>query len=494
MHKFETIPSGNNGKKSVLDKIKPNFLKRREALQEAKDRGFESLEDFEVEEIKIDRIEKNKIKQNVSHWDSAVMEEITGTLKINCPLIGKDLSEMQWEIITHSFSWLLKAANLENAEFIWSKKDNQHDHFSVSNSSLPGFILERMSSLGISYNEALDIFSKISKNVYEKIKNHVEKYAMADVITSSKFHDSSFEIRSDISSKTEEGLQKELADSLERGTVDGKFIYIMGGAEKFLEVVREEGYENIRVEKEIIQNNLEELKAETGDVLFDFGCGDGSKAKPILERSLEDNKKTKYCPVDISARMIFEAANNAPEGTETEGLLFDFTKDFKDKIPADKKATLAIFGSTLGNGDAEHQEKLMNNLGSAMKIGDNAMIGLQLNYDFQEILKKYKDPQVASFAEPMLEKLGIGKEDVELFISGDEKEKTISLNIKMLNNKEIKVGKNAVNLPKGKIINLIVSHKYEIPEMEHLAQISGLQIKKSFLDPESSYGLFVLEK
>ena len=45
-----------------------------------------------------------------------------------------------------------------------------------------------------------------------------------------------------------------------------------------------------------------------------------------------------------------------------------------------------------------------------------------------------------------------------------------------------KLGKKTINLPKDKTINLIVSHKYEIPEMESLAQTTGLKIKKSLLN------------
>jgi len=265
-------------------------------------------------------------------------------------------------------------------------------------------------------------------------------------------------------------------------------------AEKFLEVAKAEAFEITDAEKKIIRENADEIAALTGEELLDFGCGDGTKAGIILETAKDRDMTTKYRPVDISPRIIFEASARTPKEITIEGRILDFSKPLPKDLKTTDKSTFALFGSTLGNGNARYQEELMKNFAGAMQEKDNLLVGVQLNYDFETILKKYQDPEVSSFAEPMLRNLGIEKEDVELYVSGDKEEQTIQLNIKMLKDKEISIEKNKVNLPKGKVINLIVSHKYEIPEMEHLAEIAGLKIKKSFLNPESSYGIFVLEK
>ena len=136
----------------------------------------------------------------------------------------------------------------------------------------------------------------------------------------------------------------------------------------------------------------------------------------------------------------------------------------------------------------------MRNISAAMKTGDNLIIGIQTSYNFNELLKKYQTPELQSIAEPMLKKLGLKKESAEIVTTGDEAKKEIYQNVRILREKEIIIGKNKVNLPTGKMINLIISHKYEIPEMEHLAQTAGLNIKKTFINKENSYGIFVLEK
>jgi L-histidine Nalpha-methyltransferase len=491
---------------NLKESLKPDFVKRKDAQKEIQRLGFENFGDTKILEIGIQKIEK--IIKSTDHSLSGIrgfpereaVQKISGTASIESPIFGTAPISFQWRAMPERHNAV--------KDFVWnydiaiSMPNEEHPFYCHAERQCPGIpsiVSSQARKSGLSafdFRESpgYDYFLSAMAKVERSIADYIDREAFSQEMTSSAYDHLSFQIKSEFSTRSKEELQKELAESLEKGIVDGKFLYVMGGAEKFLEVAKAETYELSNAEKTIIRENADEIASLTGEELLDFGCGDGTKAKIILEATKDNDMTVKYRPVDISPRIIFEASARMPKEVGTEGRILDFSKSLPQDLKTTEKSTFALLGSTLGNGDRVYQENLMKNFASAMQKKDNFLVGVQLNYDFEEILRRYQNPEVFSFALPMLKKFGLEKDDAEIFVSGNREKQEVSLNIKLLKNKEISVGENKVKLPAGKIINLIVSHKYELPEMEHLAETAGLKINKSFLNKESSYGLFVLEK
>ena len=473
-------------------------------MAELKERGFEDFGDIRIEEIGIDTISKTNDQYRFDWTNPKTVEMINGHLLAEAPLFGNEKQKMYWHAFVETWNpdlpknWkaMFPDGNF-NMEIIWDSQP-EGSGYNSRTGGMPMEVREAARKSGLlssngEHEDFWNFYHEMTKKAHHQIEEYIKKNALPELAAQRNLQDSTFNIRAEISTKTEEQLQEELADSLEKGVVDEKFLYIMDGTEKFLEIVNDENYEITNLEKKLKEKHLEEISSEIGDEFIDLGCGDGLKAMPIMEEMKKGGKTIKYRPNDISPRMIFEAASNAPKDIRVEGELFDFTKNFKNKVSPKKKTTVGLLGGTIGNGDMEYQENLMKNIAESIKTGDNFVVGIHLNYDFQEILKKYQTPELMSIAGPMLKNLEL-EGTAEIFTTGDENKREIYVNIRILDDKIIKIGKHSIFLPVGKTVRLIVSHKYEIPEMEHLAQVSGLKIKRSFLNEENSYGLFVLEK
>ncbi len=501
MFNFEKVPS----------EIMPNILKQKLSRKKLKEKGFENFDDFKIENITIEKISKKNDTFGFGYMGEnpilkTIVEEMQGTIVLESPLIGDKPTKMIWKADIE----LNKTKNnfsFSNSHFYWGFSENPDEMFCLSqkNPYIPSRINQRGKLFGLNKVRSIshqtgpdylakEYFSILSKKVFQGIKKYIEKYALPQTAVQDKFKNATFDIRVWASSKTEKELEKELISSLEKGEVDGKFLYIMGGAEKFLKVMEAEKYQAANTEFKILKENLEEIARELPPNIFDLGSGDGSKAKLILEKQLEQKKTPEYHPMDISPSMIFNAAINTPPEVNVQGYIFDFNQPLEDKMPKNKNKGILFLGNTLGNGDLNYQKKLLNNISGVMQKDDKLLVGVQFNYDLKKIYKTYNIPQSIEFIKPMVRQLGIPDKDRKLFVSLDKEKSQISLNIKILNNTSAKIKDKKITLPAGKIIKLIVSHKYKIEEMDKLTQESKLKVEKKYQDKKNTYALFLLKK
>ncbi len=526
MFKFENPPSfskesenksskkeGNKkeSKKTRLKKLMPDFLKQKLALKQIKEKGFESFDDFRIDNITVEQISKVNKPAKLRYLGDVpgrdvIREQIKGTITLESPLLGDDPVQMPWEARVETYEVGL-VPTITNLHFCWGFSIEPFKVFSSEEKDpyIPDEVVKRGELFGLSrvtsfsHHTGPDYLSKryfisLSEKVFKEIEKYIKKYAISDVAIQDKFKDVTFDIKAWASSKTEKELQEELALSLEKGEVDSKFLYIMGGAEKFLQVMESEEYQVTSTEFKILEENLEEVSHNLPSNIYDLGSGDGSKAKLILEKQLEQGKVPEYHPIDISPHMVFMASAHVPEKVKAQGYILDFTKPFKDKISTDKNIGMLLLGNTLSNGNLNYQKKIMNNISNAIKKGDKLLVGVQLNYNLEEIYKSYNIPENIEFARPMLRELGIKYGDAEIFIAMDKEKSQISLNIKMLKDVNVRAGDKRIFLPAGKVIKLIISHKYQVGEMGELAREAKFKIQKEYQDENNTYALFLLEK
>lgn len=520
--------------KPIIEKAKaglknqlPFFVKRHWAEQDLKEKGFKKFDDFRILDISVDEV--SKINHPFFPGGKEIKDqEIFGTILMESPLLADEAVLMKWkafvqvsmprrENMAPSYSvfygWK-NASDSEGADYNWINRDP----------SVPEQVCQRGKDLGLDdYGVYAKGFYEFGKNadgtdnngdtpfkftepfvkyyeslkwrVMQKMKEYLRKYTLPELSIKEKNRESFYRIDMDASAKTEEELDREQAEAFKSGRVDSKYIYLLGGAEQFIHTTKTEEYALYDTEKNMIKENKKELAEATNPVIYDLGCGDGQKARILLEEKLKKKEKAIYHPVDITPRMVIEACVAAPERSLPEGMLIDFTKDFKDKIKKDGQAhSFLLLGNTLGNGSFTYQADLLKNICASMDETDNLLVGVQMNYDFEEILKMYQTPESIEFARPMLRELGLGDDDVEIFVTGDAERKEISLNIKLLTDVSLKIGKPSINLGQGFVVRLITSQKYDVADIDELATEAGLEIKKSFINQDNSYSLIIFEK
>lgn len=499
----------------IVDKLKPRFVKRNEAMAALREKSFKDFSDVKIQEVVITRIEKDyrEINNYTHELEEHELETVKGTVKIDAPILADDEINLEWTArvrligVSEEFLKIMKWRKGETEEDLYSGKNLVIDVIffdpKTGSSSCPderdcssfSFFSDRAEELGLDYWTAKnDYYDKALKSVSEEIKKYIQRYAALQKASEFEFRDLKFDIKAKVSSVGFEEEKNEFINSIRAKKIDAKFLYLLGGAEKFLEILNNEEYALSSKEIEIIVDNLDEIENDMHDILYDLGSGNGNKLKPVVEEKVKNKNVVEYHPVDIAPDMVFEAANNMPAGVIVSGELFDFTKPFKDKVARDKNSTFVLFGNTLGNGDIYYQVDLLKNIGNVMNEGDNLFVGVQLNFDFEKIVKMYQSEELRNFVLPMVREMRLGADEVEIDVYGDEVKRVVNIDLKILKDKKVEIGGEEIKYKKGNIINVAVSQKYEIEDMGELVKLSGLEIKNTFLDNDKTFAIYELVK
>lgn len=240
-------------------------------------------------------------------------------------------------------------------------------------------------------------------------------------------------------------------------------------AQAFLDLEMEETYKRDVTQKEIglINENLNEIigKFEGEPVnIIDIGCGDGRKAKILIEEFNHGN--VRYCPIDISSYMVDKAIRNISAlGKVDEVVEFQWNiSDFENienvsnllRQGKYKRNLFLLLGNTLGNFEIN---ELLYEIRSAMNSGDYLLIGNGLdNRNPSEILKSYETESFNNFSVHPVRQLGLSSDEIEFGVRFQNSRIESYYEIKV--RKEIKFLDKSLILEKGDRIIVIVSYKY----------------------------------
>jgi len=103
---------------------------------------------------------------------------------------------------------------------------------------------------------------------------------------------------------------------------------------------------------------VSKLKPET--VILEFGSGSSKKTKTIIEAFIKVHKKCTYIPIDISAEILLNSANELLEKYKELKIIalhgsYDNALQYIAKNWADKTKLLLFLGSSLGNLNLKEQ-------------------------------------------------------------------------------------------------------------------------------------------
>lgn len=286
---------------------------------------------------------------------------------------------------------------------------------------------------------------------------------------------------------------------------DSKLWYLTPSqAQGFLDLEDNKDYKKSIIDKEIslIQKNIKgiikNLPAKYYNII-DLGCGDGKKGALFIKEFNSENKKVRYCPIDISSYMVEKAAINTIRALKVaEMLAFKWNiSDFENLINVTpllreqnfKNHFFLLLGNTLGNFD---RNDILDGICQGMGKNDLLLIGNGLKTTFQKaMLKPYEDRLLDYFLVQVLLQIGLDKKGVEYgvrFINSRvemiyiiKKDKTVS-----------HLGKK-ISFEKGDIILVAISYKYT---KETFEKNLGNFFKDVFVisDSQQTYALALCKK
>ena len=292
--------------------------------------------------------------------------------------------------------------------------------------------------------------------------------------------------------------------------LQSKYFYDAEGDRLFQHIMKSDEYYLTDCEMEIFTNQTTALANafiaahESFDVI-ELGAGDATKSIHLL-KELKKKASFTYYPVDISSHIIDELEKDIPasiEGLPVHGLNGEYIDMIKRCYNISHQPKIILFlGSSIGNFTNGEAKAFLTELQKALLPGDLLLIGFDLKKDPQQILAAYNDKQKITSAFNLNLLTRINRElnadfDVTAFehyatynpVTGACKSYLISQK-----NQVVNICDETISFEKFEPIDMELSQKYSVKEINTLAASAGYIPVEYFYDTNKWFADIILKK
>jgi len=293
--------------------------------------------------------------------------------------------------------------------------------------------------------------------------------------------------------------------------LSSKYFYDDNGSHIFQQIMKMPEYYPTNCEFEILSEQseqiLERLEFKGKFNIVEFGSGDGTKTKQLLQAFLNKNADFTYMPIDISEEAILILEENIltslPE-IKMQSKIGDYFEVIKD-ISKENTPNLFLFlGGNIGNYKKEDAFDLLQKFASGMKKGDKLLLGIDLQKSPRIIQKAYDDPHGITKAFNMNLLHRINRElDADIDVSQFDfychyNPENGEVNSYLYSLSKQRFYSRVLNKPftfqKDETIWTELSKKYSFIEIEELAEHLDFKVLENFLDSKQYFTDSLWEK
>lgn len=284
-------------------------------------------------------------------------------------------------------------------------------------------------------------------------------------------------------------------------SISSMFLYDKEGDRLFQEIMKMPEYYLTRCEEEIFYRQkktiLEQMKALKKPFnLLEFGAGDGSKTKILLQYLLENGSDFTYYPVDISNNILEELTASLRKempALKVHPMNFEYFDAIREMAQLNNRRNITLFlGSNMGNFTRKQAVSFYQNFARESKSGDFLFVGIDRRKNPQIISEAYNDSQgiTAAFNLNLLRRinreLGAGF-NLEAFshytfyepVSGEVRSFLLSLKDQQVHFEALE---KQFFFAKNELIHTEISKKYSPEEIDRLAEEAGYKVLQHFTD------------
>lgn len=183
-----------------------------------------------------------------------------------------------------------------------------------------------------------------------------------------------------------------------RKSLPSKYLYDAKGSRLFHEITHLKEYYPTDCEIEILETQFAQIGSYVKGKPFnlvELGAAYGRKARILMQKLVKQGLEFQYVPIDISEGAMKELVANvhkALPNLEVCGLVSDYFQGLKWLNNRYERKNFVIFlGSSIGNFTRAQSRFFLRNVWSALKDGDNVMVGFDLKKDIELLLDAYND-------------------------------------------------------------------------------------------------------
>ncbi|GAA5521940.1 L-histidine N(alpha)-methyltransferase [Aliifodinibius salicampi] len=305
----------------------------------------------------------------------------------------------------------------------------------------------------------------------------------------------------------ESAMLDEILHGLKRPNkrLPSKYFYDEMGSRLFDQITRLEEYYLTRKEKEILQNNIDEIVDNIGTraMLVELGSGSSQKTRLLLDQL--DNLSA-YVPVDISEKYLLKAVNELrldyPRVTIIP-VFADYTNTFRLPDLSGSYENQVIFfpGSTIGNFSPDETQQFLQTMASLSDREAGMLIGVDLKKDREILEAAYNDSKgiTASFNKNLLVRVNkefgadfntdqfthkatynAGKGRIEMHLISDCEQSVL-------------IKDEEVSFEEGEYIHTENSYKYTLEDFESIVS-KWFTVKEVWTDEDAFFSVQYLDK
>ncbi|GAA4828413.1 L-histidine N(alpha)-methyltransferase [Algivirga pacifica] len=285
-----------------------------------------------------------------------------------------------------------------------------------------------------------------------------------------------------------------------------KYFYDGIGDELFQKIMAMEEYYLTDCEMQVFREQATEIfKMLFGDDqhafdVVEFGAGDGTKTRVLLKYFLEKQLDFSYLPIDISENVLEQLSLSLKKelpALDVQPMAMDYFKALEQLQSKSKKKVVFFLGSNIGNLTREDTVKFLQQLSQKLNKGDMLLMGMDLKKSPATILQAYDDQKgiTRDFNMNLLERLNkeLGADfQVENFqhfpsynpLTGETKSFLVS---KIKQSVHFSLLGKTVHFEAWEAIYTELSKKYDLKEIQQIAQETGFEVKQHFFDDRQYY-------
>ncbi|WP_462162464.1 L-histidine N(alpha)-methyltransferase [Microcystis aeruginosa] len=291
-------------------------------------------------------------------------------------------------------------------------------------------------------------------------------------------------------------------------SLPSKYFYDRQGSQLFEEICQLPEYYPTRTEAAILQEYAQEIVAYTGACeLIELGSGSSTKTRLLLDAYYQQQKSSKYVPIDVSETILKASAIELQKeypNLPIQGLIGTYEQALAYcQNPSDNTRMIFFLGSSIGNFSAAECDKFLEKIATVLRAGDYFLLGIDLQKPSAILEAAYNDAQgvTAAFNLNMLSHLNWRFQadfDLDLFshraiYNQDKSQIEMYLICQKTNSVYLKKLDLTVNFQASESILTEISRKFNLETMQKDLESKGLKPLKVFSDPENLFGLILCQ-
>ena len=292
-------------------------------------------------------------------------------------------------------------------------------------------------------------------------------------------------------------------------TLPTKYFYDAKGSELFQEIMDLEEYYLPACEREIIKNSSNQLAANISSLcneieIIGLGAGDGTKTVELLKAFMLLFQDIDYYPLDISASILKENKENLQAsipGLSVKPVAGNYFKTLPKLPQSETKRLILFMGANIGNYSPEKAIEFVRFLKENSRTNDLLLIAFDLKKDPEKILAAYNDRKgvTAQFNLNLLARINkelngnFNLDQFKHFPTYDPVSGVCKSHLVSLKNQNVSIGDDTYTFKAFEAIQTEVSIKYDLSEIEKLAEETGIKLIKHFPDSKNYYTLVLFQ-